>query len=332
MATPENRSLGQIAQQEMLQTQQAREAMGMLGLSQLLSHFSEKMLQNKEIGLASFAAMVSVVLLPRGIELANTVLGTYIDSATASMIASQGLPMVTGALTGDYLRPISGTIDAIQHKRALDEIRAQGDSKPQELVTVLACYSGTVKPKELESWVRNGRLSKEYEGDDRYTFITTLYEAKKASQMPTAPETRQGRRVFERELQKQTVKQFMQAQIEGQRLRRTPSYVAKEVFRKVGDWTVGVISLGAGAHVVKEVAQDASTAGSVGLIDDALVIVAMFLSPITKRVLDMFKTEVTKPKGEQHGVPIPEVPQISRFQPTERPVFDHVVNYNARKL
>lgn len=314
--------LYQRALEEASITERVRNASWLLRAAARLETLARFGLKNKKTAFASFCAMGTMALLPEVLNICN------LDSSLASTVSSQVLPLAAGAMTGDYWGPASTIIDKVRETRALEELKEPvGEDRVLRRSLALLCadYSNVIRPSVINDYLRRGRYRKEYQDDPRLEAVGLIHQSLHPEKPEEAPKTLRQKRRQERQDRKETVIFSLRSQILGQKIRRLDSHIRAQVLKKIADWGLGAVGIGSLAALVNSKFESTTAAGLAGLLDDAVALGSLFLSPTIKRVLSLFTSNKIKASSlstisirEDHSPSLVK----GNYRPPVRP-FDH---------
>lgn len=249
---PSLHEMEQILLGETIETKRVRDQSPALHLTNLLGRLVETSTDTKAKSAIAFSGMLGVV-----------VLSMIIDGKTA-LVASEGLAVLGGALTGDRIPLISGPVEFVKDKKRVMEMKKKKDADPNKIAVLLTKHEDIVALEELELWQQQILKEESALHPDRYRLARNLFEIENPSLVK---------------------ENFMQAQIIAQRQRRFHKYILGEALNKTVNVGAGTALMVGLASWISFGLDYRSAAGVAGLADDGLVFAVVAYSKVKQKAM-----------------------------------------------
>lgn len=300
-------TLHQIAKQESQITREIRETSKLLKASLALSSLTAHLFHKNERALASVGAMATLAFLPNAIDAANHLLSFNIDAGPSAVFSTKLLPLATGALIGETTRPVTRAREWARDRQTRRNLVQQKDISKHDLARVFAKHADIIHRKDLESHLSDTQRTDKT--DPRYKILGELYGMRqKDTSGGASGVSRRVRRAREVKIKKEAVDHIAEVQIEAQRLRRDPWFIAREVGKRVADWGMGSLALAAASLGAHEVIHSTAASGAVNLVDDAAMTVgfgaALAKNKLARRTRENEKKTAQTPSTQMQELPV----------------------------
>lgn len=267
---------GPVVTREISRTSAIREAHELFCLTQNYSRLAQN-LQHGQLGAWTTAGMFAVILAPYALKVANHVLHTEFDTEILKTVTeSASIPVVTGLLIGDKLKPVTTLRQAVREHSVYRKI-IRGDGRPTDIASVFAMSDDIPKKSEVRQVLEMGlpqQTATLVRIEDTRALLLGEYLAQQPEYSGDAPITSQN----ERDVKSRVLEETKDIVLETLDRKRRPDVIWREVGKNILDSVVGATVMLGGVHLI----QKAGVPGELAtLADDVFILGNIVGSKVT---------------------------------------------------